>query len=298
MEKTIRVQKIVIAVLAVLLLFNMFAVMQLKEDVKQLNNNALNGIQDVRSSVNTILSEIRSIQDDNEAQLSLVTAFDYKYGELDKNKMTVPVSVKIVPKSVSDDTSLSLEFGGRTVEMQKSDSSTEFAADFQVKLFEQRDSSAVKLVIKENGVSQTQELEWSLGSLHFEFLPWMAAGFVFSDINLVSDGIRVEGKVVAHIQNEDTESFRNIRLIYKVNGKAVDSEKIDDLDLYDVTKILSGYGEGDTLELYLEAEDEYGFIHETMIKKVMFAGETTEESESDSMKNAVIKDKKGNVLYS
>ena len=131
MEKTIRNQKIIIALLTVLLVYNLFALSKLDSRLDNINNNLFNSIQQVRSNVSTILSEIYSINETKKQEASLITSFDYEYGELDAEKMTVPVKVKIVPKAVVEDSALALEFGGETVGLKKSGSSTAFTAEFE-----------------------------------------------------------------------------------------------------------------------------------------------------------------------
>ena len=67
----------------------------------------------------------------------------------------------------------------------------------------------------------------------------------------------------------------------------------------EVNKTFSGYGAGDTFELYLEVVDELGFTQERVLKRVEFGadGEPTEEAELAD-ESVVIKDKNGNVVYS
>ena len=250
--------------------------------------------------MNSVLSEISSIKRENEKQLSLITSFDYNYGELDTDKMTVPVSVKIVPKAVREDTALTLEFGGRTVEMKKSDSSTEFTAEFEAGLFEQKGDSDVKLVITKDGTSETEALDWSLGLLHKQFLPFVAAYFAFDDITCSEqNGITVEGNVISHIDDENAERFKSTKLLFKINGEVLSEDDINGDKIFNVNKTFPGYGIGDTFELCLEAADELGFTHEALLKRVQFGadGALTEETELED-NIVVIKDKKGNVIYS
>lgn len=300
MEKKIRNQRIIIAALAVLLLFNTFTLFQIKEDLNQFNNNALNGIQDIRSNVNSVRSEIAGIKNENEQQASLVTSFDYQYGELDTDKMAVPVSVKIVPKAVSGDTSLFLEFADRKVELKKKGASSEFIAEFETGLFDNKDNGDVRLVIKNGGTSETEELDWSLSALYSDYLPFAAVHFVFSDVTCnEKDGIRVKGNVVSSIDDEEAKRFISTKLIYKVNGTVLAEQDIAGERMDEVNKTFSGYGAGDCFELYLEVVDELGFTQERVLKRVEFGadGEPTEEAELAD-ESVVIKDKNGNVVYS
>ena len=83
MEKTIRNQKIIIALLTVLLVYNLFALSKLDSRLDNINNNLSNSIQQVRSNVNSIISEIGDINRRDKQEASLITSFDFEYGELD-----------------------------------------------------------------------------------------------------------------------------------------------------------------------------------------------------------------------
>lgn len=298
MEKTIRNQRIIIILLSVLLIYNFFALSNLYSRLDSMNNNLNNSIQQIRSSVNSILSEIGFITSENKKQTSLITDFNFEYGELDEAKMTVPVKVKIIPKNLTDDTSISLEFSGETVNLKKSEDSAEFTAEFERGIFEDKGDVPVMLVVKADGKSQTEDLEWNLGGLYWEFLPNSNASYVFDDITWnEKSGIIVDGTVVTFLDDEEPDNFRSAKIVYKVNGKVLAEEETGDDEHIQIYKTFPGYGAGDTVELYFEAEDKFGFIHETLLTRTILGEESTvaEDLEIDE-KNFVIKDKDGNVL--
>lgn len=299
MEKKIRNQRIIIILLAVLLVINFYSLSSLNTKLDNINNNLNNGIQSVRSSISNISYDIERIKDENEATASLITSFEYEYGELDEGDFTVPVKVKIVPKAVGDDTAISLEFDGKTVALNKSEGSTEFTATFERGIFEKGEDDSVRVVIKSKGISETEELDWYISDLASELLPYATASYVFDDIKLSEkSGIIVDGTVAVFLDDEEADGFSNTRLIYKLNGEVVAEEETNGDEHIQIYKTFPGYGAGDTLELYFEAEDHFGFIHETMLKRVYFGdnGELTEEAEVVDKLSEIIKDKDGNVL--
>lgn len=299
MEKTIRNQRIIIALLTVLLIYNFFALSSLDSRLDSINNNLSNSIQQVRSNVSSIISEIGDINRRDKQEASLITSFDYEYGDLDTSKFTVPVKVKIVPKTVGDDTALALEFGGETVSLKKNGSSTEFTAEFERGIFAAKDDLPVTLIVKSDGKTQTEELEWNLGGLYWEFIPDSNASYVFDDITWSEkSGIIVDGTVVTFLDDDEQDNFKNAKIIYKVNGEVLAEEETGDDEHIQIYKTFPGYGEGDILELYFEAEDKYGFIHETLLKRITLGqeGTVTEETEEVDENNFVIRDKEGNVL--
>lgn len=300
MEKKIRNQRIIILLLTVMLVFNFITLINFNDRLDNFNNSLNNGIQTISSSISSMRSQINEIRTEEEKQLSLITSFDYQYGELDESRMVVPVKVKIVPKSVSNDTVLTLEFGSRTVEMKKSKNSTEYTAEFESGLFEHKQGGNVRLVVAVGSSSETEELDWSIGSLHTEFLPFAAAHFAFDNITCSEGkGVSVEGDVISMIDNEDAERFTSAKLLFKINGEVLSEDVVNGEKILNIDKTFPGYGIGDTFELCLEAVDEFGFTHEALLKRVQFGadGELSEEFEADKG-SVIIKDKQGNVLYS
>ncbi len=303
MDKKVKIQQVTIVLLAVLLVVNLFMVTDMKRKLDDVNFNVSNKLQQIESDVKSIRYEIQSITEDIEEETGLITSFDFSYGELDKEKLTVPVRSKIVPKSLREETALHLEFSGRTVEMKKDAASSAFIADFEVGLFGQKDESNVRLVIRNGEFSETVELDWNFAYLHTDFLPSLIVHLIFDDVTYSEKtGIKVEGRLSGFIDDGDIDRFRDIKLIYKINGEVLSEAAVDisNVDMYEISKSFPGYGVGDTLELYIEATDELGFIHESLIKKAEIAEDGVAASETEPIDKgyAIIKDKEGNVLYS
>lgn len=301
MEKKLRLQQVMTVLLAVLIVINLFMVMSLKERLDDINFSVNNKLQQIESDIKSANYDFQNIKEDIEDDIGLVTSFDFSYGELDRENLTVPVRSRIVPKSLSGDTALFLEFAGRTVEMKKEETSSVFVADFTVGLFEQKEEENVRLVIKNGDVFETVELDWNFAYIHTDFLPFLVVHFIFDDITFSEKtGIKVEGRLSGFIDDEDTDRFSDLRLIYKINGEIVSAETvgIDNIDLLNINKTFPGYGVGDIFEFYAEATDEFGFIHESLLKRVEFSknGESTEETAEADETYSVIRDKDGNVL--
>lgn len=297
MEKKIRSQKILIILLAVLLIFNFFTLLDVRGSLNNLENNMSYRFDNISQRINSIYSEIADINDDNKAEASLITSFEYEYGELDESSYTVPVKVKIVPKAVSDDTELLLEFEGRTVEMKKREDSLQFTAEFEKNIFEQSENDSVRVVIKSKGISESEELDWQISDLVSEFLPSAVATFVFDDtVCSKENGVVVDGTVAVFIDDDKEDAFKNAKLIYKFNGKVAAEEETNGDEHIQIRKAFPDYGIGDTLEFYFEAEDSFGFIHESLLKKITFTEYGEVETEALNETKTVIKDKEGKVL--
>ena len=301
MEKKIRNQRIIILLLTVMLIFNFFTVMDMNSRLDNLENNINYRFENIRSNISNIFSEIASISDDNKAQASLVTSFEYEYGELEKGNRKIPVEVKITPKTVTDDTSLYLEFGGRTVEMKKDEGKTAFVAEFERDIFSQTDDDNVRLVIKRGDAAENEELDWNISSLHSEYLPsiWMYFAFDKSEYDS-SKGLTIRGNLIFAGDKEDN-SFENLRLIFKLNDEVVSVDEISEAQKAthseEINKNLPNVKTGDSFELCIEGEDTYGYIHEKTLKKIPYVTEDVISAEEALSNEEIIKDKKGNILF-
>ncbi len=304
MEKTIRNQRVVIALLAVLLVYNFFALSKLDSRLDDINFNVNNKLQQIESDMKSLRYDVQNINSTIEDDIGLITSFDFSYGELNKDKFTVPVKSKIVPKNYTEETALYLEFSGRTVEMKKDSASSAFIAEFDVGLFEQKDESNIRLVIREGEFSETVELDWSFVNLHTDFLPSALVHLIFDDITYdEKTGVKIDGQLSSFIDAEDVGRLSDLRLIYIINGKTVAEETVDieNIDFYDIVKTFPGYGAGDSFELFAEVTDEFGFIHEMLLTAVELSDDDViieEEAVPVDKGYEIIKDKDGNVLCS
>lgn len=303
MENTVKRQRILIIILAVALAVCFFSVNSLKTELDNSRNNFNSQIQNLRNEIDSIYSDVDEMLKE---KASLLTSFDYSYGELDAKNMKVPVSVKITPKTVNEDTSLTLSFGNKSIAMVKGEG-TEFTADFLSDLFLGDEEGNVRLIIKNGSMEETEELDWYISSLHGAFLPYLYSHFVFDHTSFDAEkGLTVDGDVMYLSDEEEIKNVKNIKLIYKLNDKTVETQEIlpeegRKFDSIDINKAFPEAKEGDTFELFQEYEDNYGFIHRSTVTKYTCKLPNEEGSveteEVVSKDGEIILDKEGNVLY-
>ncbi|MBQ5905393.1 MAG: hypothetical protein IIW88_05960, partial [Clostridia bacterium] len=192
MEKTVKKQRLIIIILAVALVVAFVQLNGYKTESENRFNNLSNQIQRVSDDIQSIYG---NVDDMLEEEASLVTSFNYEYGKLDAENRLVPVSVKITPKTLTDKTVITLDFGSEKVQLKRGDGG-EFTADFNAPLFPDTESEVVKLLIKDGNTTQTQELDWYISSLHSNYLPELMAGFTFDKTSFSEEkGLTVDGDV-------------------------------------------------------------------------------------------------------
>ncbi len=301
MEKKLKRQRIINIILVIALIVGFVQFKNFKEDTENRFDNLSHQYNNLNNSINSIYN---NVDEKLEEQASLITYFNYEYGELDSENLKVPISVKIIPKTVTDYTSLTLDFGNRTVDMKKGDK-MEFTADFDSDLFLGEGAGNVNLIIKEGKTAYTEELEWYIDSLHTQYLPQLMAGFIFDDSTYTEDkGLTIKGDVMfmGDIE-EEMKNFTDLKLVYKINQKIVEEQEIPTsafstaVDTIDVNKTYPDVRTGDTFTLYVEATDKYGFVHRTTAKSIIYvkADEIALETMDDV--SEIILDKDGNILY-
>lgn len=302
MEKTLKIQRIIILIFVFIIALFLFSLHEIKTDLENKTAALNNEIQYIRNEMNSIYSNVNETLDE---KASLLASFDYSYGELDEKNMKVPVSVKITPKAVSENTTLTLDLGDKKIPMVKGES-TEFTAKFLSDLFLSNQEGSVRLIITNGNTSETEELDWYISSLHSAYLPYLVSYFAFDKTTFTAEnGLSISGDIINVSDDEDMKKAKNIRLIYKLNGQVIDEEEFiptenKKLDMIDISKVIPEAKEGDIFELLQEAEDQYGFIHRCTIKKLTCSlpdEDGTYETEEAIKEGEIILDKKGNILY-
>lgn len=304
MEKKLKRQRIVIIILSVALIYSFVQFSNFKSETENRFNNLSHQYNNLNSTISSIYN---NVDEKLEQQASLITFFDFQYGELDSEKLKVPVSVKIIPKTATASTKLTLDFGSRTVDMKKGEN-MEYTADFKSDLFLGESDETVKLIISEGSTTKSEELDWYISSLHNLFLPNLHGNFIFDNsVRTDENNYKVDGEVIFNFDVEEDKElpFKNMKVVYMHNDTVLEIQDVPDSVFDTAATTLSIYKtfpdikEGDVFTIYLEGEDEYGFIHRNVLKQDFFhtlpEGNYTPEisMENDEM----ILDKEGNLLY-
>ena len=301
MEKKLKRQRLINIILVIALIVGFVQFKDFKTETENRFNNLSHQYNNLNDSINSIYN---NVDEKLEEQASLITYFNYEYGELDSENLKVPISVKIIPKTATASTKLTLDFGARTVEMKKGEN-MEYTADFESDLFLGESGGMVNLIIREGNTTQSEELEWYISSLHSNYLPELMAGFIFDDSTYTEyKGLTIKGDVMfmGDIE-EEMKNFTDLKLVYKINQKIVEEQEIPAsafstaVDTIDVNKTYPDVRTGDTFTLYVEGTDKYGFVHRTTAKSIIYvkADEIALETMDDV--SEIILDKDGNVLY-
>ena len=116
--------------MVLLLLFCLAKIAELSNEISNLNSQ----ISGYQNQVNNMRNEINAIYDNVDEKLkkeaSLLSSVDYSLGELNTETHMVSVTLKVVPKTLTDDMQLSVKVGSETVALDRN--GNKFSAAFSV----------------------------------------------------------------------------------------------------------------------------------------------------------------------
>lgn len=208
----------VIVVLIAGLIASIVAIVNLTEQVESLQETVNNQFNTMNANINSIYSNVDNAL---KKQTSIVSSVEESKGNLNESDLTVPVSLKIVPKDIAEDTKLSVEIGDKIYPLSKS-GSTEYSATVSVPLF---NSENAVLLIESKGETKTELLEdVYVSDMWYSYLPMIdhadfSGSYGYSNgkynfngrINIISDATA----------KMDNRSFEKVSLEAAVNGKKV-----------------------------------------------------------------------------
>ena len=130
-------------------------------------------IDQLQLRVMTMQNEMLSLPDEIARKIgeteSLLSSCSWTLEGLDKENKTARIRVTLTPKTLTEDTTISLSLASQTAEMKKSGS--QFTADMNISLFEGY-GSAAQAVITSGGVSRYQAIpDLTASALWMEYLP-------------------------------------------------------------------------------------------------------------------------------
>lgn len=234
----------------------------------------------MRSQLSSQIAGISSsLRTEMEAHSRLVLTAESRFGALDPDTATVAMTVTVVPKTVTEDTSLALTVDGATVEMTRGEGNA-FTVTVPVGLFDYGDAYPT-LAITSGGVTQT-ELLTEVGYVHLwaQYLPTMGADMggrtTWSSGKLKLDhtlSLNVEEAPVALADHGRETYFTSVALVTEIDGREVSREDLTEaLTSPQVGRITSAsldrpyqktltVAEQETVKIYVIATDSLGYVH-------------------------------------
>lgn len=295
---------VLIGVLCILQILSLVKINSLSYEMNSLRNSYAASVSELRSQIAGISS---NIEESLREQARLTENVSYEYGLLNCETHTVPITITVIPKTVTNETEVSLGLGDENIPLVRV-SDVVFRAVLDVDLFEKYGDPVFRFC--EPDRIQTEAADGlSLSELWRVFLPGFYADFPVSFRYTEKTGtLSVNGYVVWHsyTKSDDGSSFVRFRLVTIKNGEVVANE--------DVTSAVTSesswsdammseipfnkeykVADGDRIEIYAVAEDEYGYRHECFVEKIQI--ENDEVVSCEIITDKTIYDREGNVMW-
>lgn len=267
---------LLVGVLCALLIIMGSRIATLSSEIDVLRSDLAAARSHLTSQIAGISSSLRAQM---EEQASLVLSAESRFGALDPDTATVAMTVTVVPKTVTEDTSLALTVDGVTVEMTR-EAGNAFSVTLPVGLFDNGDTYPT-LAITSGGVTQT-ELLTEVGYYHLwsQYLPTMGAD-MGGHATWTSGKLKLDHTLSLNVEEAPVELadygrgtyFTSVTLVTEIDGREVSREDLTEaLTSPQVGRITSAslerpyektltVAEHATVKIYVVATDSLGYVH-------------------------------------
>ena len=302
-KKNSKWQKIITCIVVGLLIFSLIQIATLNDKIDNLKsaNSRLNSeINQLNSNINSIYS---NVDEQLKKEASLISGIDYSVGTPNADMKTAPVTITVVPKTVTDDIKLSVEIDGTTAHLERK--GNEFSGTIDVGLFEAYGQYPL-LTIESSKNTKTEYLEdMNIGNLFEDYLPRLTPR-ISSSSQVDSTSLHIDGNLDLNIVSaykDPSANFTSITLVEKLNGEEIGREDITDKVLeaevyykakYVKTLEIENYNEYD-FRVYVIAVDNLGYTHEVLAGCWM--DDRMDAMIENVLDNEIIYDKDGNMLW-
>ena len=265
--------KLIVAALVIALTISFVQIGLLNERIDQLQNGIHNQHQQFMNQIESIYTNVdRQLKE----EASLLSGVDAEYGEINLEDHTIDVTVKLVPKLISENMKVQVSIDGRSTDLSRDGSA--FSGTIAVDIYNVGEQ--MLMTIKTDSGAQTQ----FLSEIRTEYL-WEGKIPSLYHCDISGNGTFTEGKYTLNgtidincspIEYTPDIKFEKFVLVTEQNGTEINREDITSEVLNyqtyphgvywrDEYKIEFEAKEGDDVRIYLEATDSLGYLHRMLI---------------------------------
>ena len=265
--------KLILAALVIALTISFVQIGLLNERIDQLQNGIHNQHQQFMNQIESIYTNVdRQLKE----EASLLSGVDAEYGEISIEDHTIDVTVKLVPKLISENMKVQVSIDGRSTDLSRDGSA--FSGTIAVDIYNVGEQ--ILMTIKTDSGTQTQ----FLSEIRTEYL-WEGKIPSLYHCDISGNGTFTEGKYTLNgtidincspIEYTPDIKFEKFVLVTEQNGTEINREDITSEVLNyqtyphgvywrDEYKMECEAKEGDDVRIYLEATDSLGYLHRMLI---------------------------------
>ena len=272
-KKKITILTVIVIALGIALCFAFVKINDLELRIRNLQGYTNSSISMLENSMNSIYT---NVDQQLKEEASLLSGVEVEYGEINLNDHTIDVTVKLVPKLISEDMRISISINGRSAELAKTGSA--FTGTIPVDIYNM--GELILMSIETEAGAQTQYLsEIQVEYLWSERIPSLYYCDISGQGSFTDGKYSFDGRI--DINCSPSEQTPNVRfekfiLATERNGTEINREDItEDVLNYeayphgvywrDEYKMECEAREGDDVRIYLEATDSLGYLHRMLI---------------------------------
>lgn len=286
MEKKIKALQSCITVLTIAIVAFIFRISALENEVSRLDYLLDRQYDRIMSDVNAIY---QNVDEKLREEASLLSAVEAEYGEFDLENHTIDVTVKLVPKLISEEMKVQVSINGRTAALSRTGNI--FTGTIPVDIYNM--GEWMLLTIDTAAGTQTQYLnEIQVEYIWTEKIPSLYYCDISGDETFEDGKYTLNGHLDINCSPAaDTPDvkFEKFVLVTELNGKDIKREDITEEVLnYESyphgVYWRSDYNmdcdvvEGDELGIYLEATDSLGYLHRMLLHHWKVLDDATAEA--------------------
>jgi len=285
---------ILITALILMQLYSIIKINTLENKIE--NTNAT--LYSIDNRINTQMSNIYSRIDQKlEEEASKIHDSSVEVGRLDTITLTVPITFTVEPKTVTETLSVSLDFNGKIVPLEKS--GIKFSATKDLEISE---SVYPKVILEDQGVISIEEHRGlSVSRIKETIFPNIFVHFS-GTTKYTSGEYHAKGILMGEYQHsQNNNNFTDMKYVVKVDGEIIEEKPIllegnnqfseaINLEIDDKYPL----DKGQTLTANIVAVDALGFVHEYLVTHYVGDSNTQREPHFEKMN---IKAPNGDTVY-
>lgn len=245
-------------------------------DVQQMKN-------ELNAKISDLYWQISDLQEQLEQQNSILNSIEYSLGEVDSENHTVEVTIKCVPKMVSEDTTVVLVVGNESITLEANAGGI-FSATKHLPLFVDM-SGEVTVAVTTGGITNTEIVSGLFyHELFKECLPSVAS-IELSESEYSKGKIIIKGEC---LNSGKGEGMTEVKLLFMIDGVIV---KTMDVAAGTIVNETFEIDSDSLFELVAEGKDAYGYTH----RNILWGASV--DSEYMYLDGETILDKDGKVLF-
>lgn len=272
---------VMVTMIFIIMVFQFYQIKTLQSVIANLINEVDISVINCNSSLDNFSYSLEEFLIEQKMQNSIVSNVDYKYGKLKEDNRTAEVIIAVTPKTHTEDTTVSVKLGDKSLNATRTDEST-FTAIYEADIFKDESYENIIVTVTSNGVSTTEVVDefsfngegteeyMELTLLYYQYLPIIEFNDESEEV-LNNYIVKLAGTIVNY-----HSSIKNAHLVTEINGKVYEDKPIDLSKIETNIKKEYEVSWDDNVIVYISYEDtEYGYTYELPIKyRDEFADET------------------------